>query len=290
MKAKKLIVALLLLGIVLVVAGLLMIDVIAKAGVERGSYYALEVPTSLDRMGVSLVGGSVNMDGLKVSNPDGFQTPYLMNTGHFGLEVRPGSLLTDTVEISKFELDGLEMYIEQKLDGSNVSKIIDSLKRFNSSPDGEKTDETDGEGKKLKVSRILIKNVTAHFQLLPGISPKPITVNVPQIELTDVSPADSGITVVRLVAKMVPAIVLAVMDQAKGSVPGDFLKTLDSQMAAIKGLSAQVTQVGGQMVKDIQKAAEPAKAAVQDAGKTLKNLLGSEKPKILPAADVPSAK
>jgi len=278
-RAVKIVVGVLVVLVIVAVVAWLMIDAIAKAGVEKGATYALEVPTQVEKMRVSLLGGQIMMDGLKVANPQGFTTPYLMDSGRFNVVVRPGSLTSDTIEVSKFELDGLDINVEQRLTGSNVSKILDNLKRFDTGQgEGKKQETPEGEAKKVRVNTIVIKNVVAHFHLLPELSPTPLTVKVPEIELTEVSSGDGGgVTTARLVAKVVPAILIAVAEQAKGTVPGDFLKGLDTQLAEMKGLAAQMTQVTKQVGEQLKAVTESGGKAAKEAGKALKDLLGGKK-------------
>ncbi|GAH87645.1 unnamed protein product, partial [marine sediment metagenome] len=99
------------------------------------------------------------MDGLTIANPEGYKTEHLMKSGRFDIEVETGSVFTDTVRISRFELDGLDINIEQKLGKSNVGQVMDNAKKQSGSKE-------DG-GKELNIDSVVIKNVTARVQVLP---------------------------------------------------------------------------------------------------------------------------
>ena len=247
-------------GVVIVIAAVLAvawfyIDAIAKTAVERGATYALGVPTRVDSVRVSLLGGTVGMDGLTVGNPAGYQTAHLVKSGRFDLAVVPGSLMKDTIEVSRFELDGLDMNIEQKLGaGTNVSVILDNVK----TPGGGKEPEpakAEG-GTKVKVDRIVIRNVVAHVQVLPvGGKASTLDVKVPEIVMTDVTGDNAqGIAVSELVRRLMPAILAAVVDKGKGILPDADLDKLSGDVASAtqaigQGAAKLVEKVGGQAGK-----------------------------------------
>ncbi|MCK4850637.1 MAG: AsmA family protein [Phycisphaerae bacterium] len=249
------IVVLLILAVVLVV---LLIDPIAKSGVEKGAAYALGVETTVDSVDVRLLDGQVIMKHLNIANPEGFDSPRLAHMGRFDIQLDPGSLFSDPVQIRKFELDGLELHIEQKLGGSNVAKIMDNIKRLSKDKEA-----SEGPSKKVNVELVVIKNVQAHFHLLAGPG---LTVEVPKIELRDLSSEDSGGVAGQLASQLFPAVLAAVFQQAQGVVPADFLKELDSQVLDLANEAAQ----------EVEKALEKIglDEAVKDAGKGLEKGLG----------------
>ena len=263
----RVVLVLLLLVIAAVVVGLVMIDSIAKTAVEEGGTYALGVDTTLEAVSIKLLRGQMNMDGLRVANPEGFTSPHLMNSGHFEMELVTGSVLSDTIELPKIELDGLDVWIEQKAGGTNVSKVIDNLKRLSGPGEPEDQDQ-DEPGKKVKVDSVVIRNVVAHFHLLGDLAPTgPITVKVPEIKLTNISSDDGGgVVMAQLMRRLVSEVLAAIVDGAKGTVPADFLKDLDAQVA---GAAKAVAENAGKMVKDAADAA--AKSLGEGTGKAVKD-------------------
>ena len=288
-----------ILGFVLVIvlaiaAVLLGIDSIAKSAVQKGASYALGVETTLGSIDVRLLDGQIIMDDLNIANPEGFTSPRLVHTGHLDVQVDLASVLSDTVEVRKFELDGLEMHIEQKLGGSNISKIMDNIKRLSKDEGkGEDKDEdkaepvSQGPSKQVKVKRILIKNVVAHFHLPVGPALK---VKVPTIELKDVSSDGAGGVTGQLVSQIFPAILKAVLESAQGIVPADFLKGLDKELLELGGEAFEQTKkVAGEMKEALEEsgideklegAGEAVEKGVDELGEGLeklgKGLFGSE--------------
>jgi hypothetical protein len=273
---KKLLVRLVLAVIVLViVVGVgvyLYLDTLAKEAVQRGGTYAMDVKTTVDSVSLHPFAGQLQMKGLKVANPKGFTGAHLMQTGTFELELVPGSLMDKTILIKKFELDGLDMYIDQKMPMSNIAVIMDNLKKL---AGGEKPkDEKPSEGKKVKIDLITIKNVVAHVKVLVGPE---LTIKVPLIELKNVTGDNAaGVALPELMARIVPAVLAAVLESGKGVLPADLLNNLQGSVSAV------TAQLGGQaqeMVKGVQSQVGNALKGVlpvdaNSIGGTVGNLLG----------------
>ena len=287
----RLILFLILLVVVVGVVGYLWIDSIAKAGVEKGGTYALGVETRVESLSLSPFRGTMKMGGLNVANPQGFSSPHLMHSGTFDVEVEPGSLFDETIVVKKFELDGLDLHVEQKLPKSNVSVILDNLKRLGGESAEPKTEEPE-EGKKVKVDRITIRNVAATFHLPTGpVKLGPLKVEVPVIEMTEVTSDNAdGVVVSELVARIVPAVIAAVLEKGQGVVPPDVLNGLRGDLSSLtQALGGQtqklVQNVQGEIQKVLGKGAggilgDPNQAAGEigkKVGGALEGLLGGKK-------------
>lgn len=226
----KLIMVLFVLIIIALGIGWALIDTLAEKGIEKGATYALGVETTVDDVDLSLLNSSLELEGLKISNPPNFGTPHLMKMDKLETELVASSLMGDTVEVTKFEIDGLDVYIEQTLTGSNVSKIMENLEKLSS---GKKPDEEGAGGKKVKIGRILITNTVAHLNL-GGLAEG--TVKIPEILLTDVTSDNAnGVVMSELTAKLVTAILSAVLEEAGEQMPlaGSMLGILQKQVSGV---------------------------------------------------------
>jgi hypothetical protein len=275
-----------------------MIDRIVKAGVEHGGTYALGVPTKVESVNLSLLKGTFQMNALDIANPQGFTSPHLMKSGQFDLEVRPGSVFSDTVEVSRFVLDGLDVNIEQKGDKNNVSTIMEHVKRLGggeaqpASPQAQPQAQAEParkeeSGKKVKVDKVTIKNVSAHVHLPVG---GPLEIRLPTVELTNVS-SDKGVPMGQLVGRLVPAVLAAIVEKGGDLIPKDLsafmTKDLSAATTALGGNATRLMAQGqqdaakilqgsaGKVVGDLQKNAGDAPKNVGDA---LRGLVPGSKP------------
>jgi hypothetical protein len=260
---KKLLVRLVLAVVVLVIVvgviGYLWLDTIAKEAVQRGGTYAMGVDTTVDKVSLHPFDGQLQMQGLKVANPKGFNGAHLMQTGTFELELVPGSLMDKTIVLKKFDLDRLDMYIDQQMPSSNISVIMDNLKKLGG---GEKPkEEKPSEGKKVRVDLITIRNVVAHVKVLVGPE---LTIKVPLIELKNVTGDNAaGVALPELMARIVPAVLAAVLEAGKGLLPADLLNNLQGSVSAV------TAQLGGQ-------AQEMVKGVQSQVGNALKGILPAD--------------
>jgi hypothetical protein len=246
---KKLLVRLVLAVVVIVVVagvvGYIYLDVIAKNAVQRGGTYAMGVDTTVDKVSLHPFSGQLQMDKLKVANPKGFNGAHLMQTGTFELELVPGSLMDKTIVLKKFNLDGLDMYIDQKTPQSNISVIMDNLKKLGGgeAPKEEKASP----GKDYRVDVLTIRNVVAHVKVFVGPE---LTIKIPAIELKDVGGENgAGISMPKLVARILLAIMSGVLEQGKGVLPADLAAALHGD---VSGVAAQLGGQAQQMVKGVQ--------------------------------------
>ncbi|MFO8015153.1 MAG: hypothetical protein R6X20_17855 [Phycisphaerae bacterium] len=269
------------LVLVLVGAGIAFwyyVDVIAKTGIERGATYALGVPTTVHRADVGLFGGTLLVENLRVGNPEGFETPHLLALKQSDLGVVTNTLWKDTIQVNRFELDGLDLYIEQKPGTSNVSTVLEHIRSKTGSP-GEPEEEGAG-GKKVKVDRIVVRNVTAHVQVLPiGGQATTVDVEVPEIILEDVtSDTAEGVAVAELTRRILPAILTAVIKKGRGTIPemdldrlaadvGETTRALGEQA---RDLVEQVGKDAGGLLDKVFKGGEEGKGGLGD---TLKDIL-----------------
>lgn len=280
---RKLIRSAVVLVLAIVAAGIAFwyyVDVIAKTGIEKGATYALGVPTTVHKADVGLWGGTLLIENLTVGNPEGFKTPHLLAVKRSDLGVVTNTLFGDTIEVNRFELDGLDLHIEQKPGTSNVSTVLDHIKAKAGDPSepGEAEEEGAG-GKKVKVDRIVVRNVTAHVQVLPiGGDATTLNIEVPEIILEDVTSDNAeGIAVAELTRRILPAILTAVIKKGRGTIPdmdldrlaadvGETTRALGEQA---RGLVEQVGKDAGGLLDKVFKGGEEGKGGLGD---TLKDV------------------
>lgn len=263
-KVLRILLVLVVLLVIAIVVGLFYIDSIAKTAIEEGGTYAMGVKTTLDSISIKLFQGKLKMDGLKIANPEGFEkSDHLMSSGLFDVELTPSTVLKDTIILPKFILDGLDVNIESKSGGSNISVVMDNLEKLGGGEEEEAPEEEEGEGKKVKIEVFLIKNVTARFYMPLGSLP--LVVKVPEIDLSEMmSDNPSGVVMPELMRRIIPIILASIAENAKGIVPADFLKDMDGQIGAV------VKAIGGNMENVVKGVQEETAKALKNATDQIK--------------------
>lgn len=277
-KLLRIVLVLVVVIVILLAVGLVLIDQIARSATEKGVGHATGVPTTLRSMDVSLLAGRVQMSDMTLANPAEFTTsPFIMRSGDFDVDVETASLFDQTIRVEHFTLDGLELNIEQRLKGSNVSAVVDNLKRL-SGP----RDQPDPDAKKVRVDRVVIRNVVARFYLPSELGARePVEVQLPEIVLQNVASEDAGgVAISELTRRLLAAVLAAVAEKAQGVVPPEVLALLNSDVgeltAAIGAKAADlVNQAKGQAIGRVREQA--TQAVEQGVRERMKGILDGPK-------------
>jgi hypothetical protein len=284
--------ALVLIVIIAVVVAFARIDQLAKAGVETGATYALGVDTTLNKMDVGVLSGSVEMDALNVSNPSGFTSPHFFRLNDGKVAVSLGTLMEEKVVLPELKLHGVSMNLERKGNRSNYQVILDNLKRFESSEKAPPKESK--EGKKFVIDKVSIKDVDVQVDLLPvGGELTRVPVKIEEIELQNVgSDSADGVMLADLTGILVEAILKAVVEKSGDLLPADMARELRSGLSQLEGLGAtsmqvvgdvttmvdgqvkQVGELGQHAAKQLQKSGKELTKQTDEVSKTLEGTLG----------------
>jgi uncharacterized protein involved in outer membrane biogenesis len=190
---------------------------IMQWSIEQNASTALGVPAHIGKLNLNLAEGTVAINSLTVDNPIGFNTPYLLEVASFGVKLSPRSLIGETIEIQRVELDGLVINVEQKFASSNILTVGEKLQQRR----GEEAKQGDRNEKKVKADYVLIKNVKANIKLSAfGQAIANTSIQVPPIELKDIGSDNAqGIILSEFMRKLVGEISTAVLNQVKASLP-----------------------------------------------------------------------
>lgn len=255
MKAAKLLLGvaggIIVLLVLVVVIAFISIDKIAKAGVEKGTTYALAVPTSLGSADVGVLSGTFDMSGLEIANPEGYDSPYFLRLESGGVEVSLDSLMSDVVTLPKLALTDLNVHIDGVTGKSNVKAILDNLKRFESGEPKPDADEK-APAKKFVVNEIDIQNVVVHVHLLPlggEISTQKII--VPEIKLTDVGSAGEPVTLAQLSNIITQAVLKSAQEFGGGIIPDEIMGQLSSGLGELNEFAAHGVEMVTSSVEEV---------------------------------------
>jgi len=236
------------------------LDAVAASAVERGGSYALQVETAVESVHLSLLGGSATVNGLRVSNPEGFDAEHFLQAGRIHTEVRTRTLLSDVVVVPLIELNDLEVMIEQREGKSNAKVILENVQGS-----AEKPEERPGD-KKYKVEKLVIDGIKGEVQVLPiggSLSTIPIDITEP-IVLENVTPDNAqGLAMSELMQRLPSIIFTAVAAKVQG-LPQDLAQVL----------SVDALEVAKNIGADVGKIVEGLGSLGEDAVKQFSEVLG----------------
>ncbi len=252
MKKKLLWVLLALVG--LVVVGVLVLvarlDALIKKGVETAGPKVAQVDVTLDRVKLNLLGGTGELNGLRVGNPPGYKTESAMKLGTLSLALAPASLFSDKIHVKSILLVGPEITLEGGLKENNLTKILANVEKA-AGPANTNETETAGSTKKLQIDSLVVRGakVTASLTALGG---QPLTYDLPDFEMSNLGQGPEGITGAELSQRLLDKV---------------FNKALAGLAEQGSALGQQAIDAATQRAQDALK--DPAKA-LQDASQLLR--------------------
>lgn len=288
---------LVLLVVLALIAVMVGINGIAKAGIEKGGTFALGVPTTLRSANVGVLSGTFAMAGLDVANPEGFTSPSFLTLADGAVAVSFKSLRSDTVELPLLHLESITASLERKGNASNYQTILDHLKGLSSGESKPGQKPPSGDGKKFIIRELIIRDVNVHLDVFGGSGgalQKLTAVDIPidEIKLANVGQtgsgvAGSGVTMGELASIIVRAVLAAAVQKGGGLIPGDILGELQGSLASLGDMQALGLNVvanaqgavqnlageAGKIAEQGKKAAEEGKKAIEDVGKGLEGLI-----------------
>jgi hypothetical protein len=236
--------------VILVVAFYLFSGYLLRVGIETAGTKALGVGVYVDDVDLSILGGTIEIDGLIVRNPPGYVHEDLLKLGRGKIQAKVGSLLADTLIIKELRLDGIDLVIEQKALSNNLRDVISSI----GSKEKEKKEAEDEEaaepaGKKLQISELEISNIRVKVKLLPMSGKEDtVTLNLATIKMSNLgtdSELDTGI----LVSKIFVAIADGVAKQGVGILPKEMVNRMKSALSQTLDLGKTTAEEGGKLIE-----------------------------------------
>ena len=192
---KKLVKIISILFVVCIVAMVLFftifLDKTVKYGVEQVGPKIIGVPITLEDIDISILNGSGEITNVAIKNPKGFDTEFLVKVDHARLDIDLKTLLSNKIVIEEIIVEGPEFSYEMSRKGSNVSKILENVRRI-------KKDDTEKGVVKEQGKRKTEKKIQINlFQMTDGkvrLQSDKIVLPMPNIELKDIGKKKDGVS------------------------------------------------------------------------------------------------
>jgi hypothetical protein len=282
---KKVLLAVAVIVVVAVVAGVLLVDVIARGAIAAAGTYALGTGTSVKEASIGIVSGKTAIRGLAVDNPKGYsQDVKFVSLGEVAVDAGLSNFLGDKIVIDRVAISDLTVDIEKGADGTlNVNAIVENLKKATGSGgDGAKPAQPAGETKEAVIKELRLEKVKVNLRNLVGGKGGVVEVNLPDIVLRDLS-SKGGVDVL---ASEVSGVVIASVTQAviAANIEGLGADVLGGLQGAVDGIGQAI---GGPLKDAVGKGIEGAAGALKEVGKGLGDVgkkLGEEAGKAIEGA------
>lgn len=164
------------------------LDGIVKNQIEAIGSELTGVPVTVTSVNIDIGKGIGTIAGLKIANPDGYNTDAALNLNMLRLDLDLSSLAGSPLVLEKLVIDSLEGNLELREGSTNLSEIVANIQSDNGEAE-KKTDETEsGEPLKLSINELLISNAKI------TVTDKDVTEvkTIPTISLADVGGKNGG--------------------------------------------------------------------------------------------------
>ncbi|MCL4178888.1 MAG: hypothetical protein KJ072_14250 [Verrucomicrobia bacterium] len=217
---------LLILLVALVVAAAIGLTLFLDKGIKRAVEMVgprlTQVDVRLERVSLSLLSGRVELEGLFIGNPGGYQSESAIELGSLVLAAEPRSFISDKVVIRTLSLNAPVVTFEGGLKDNNLRQILDSVHTATErlrSGDRPKDQADEDAQQKLQVDELIVTGgkVQVWMNLLGG---RATAIDLPEIRLTNLGTGPEGITTAELTDRLLRIIIEKATVAAAGALAG----------------------------------------------------------------------
>ncbi len=216
--------------LVLIVVLMLSLGQIIKTGVNTAGPKLAGVPVHLDKAVVNPFTGLVQIKGLIIGNPEGFNTPSAMELNDFKLKIKMSSLFSKAIVIEQILIDAPQITFEKSLKSSNLSTLQANLAPKETAAPKTEAAPAEKPAEKKAAKKVIIED----FQLngakvnvsITALGGKKMTLPLPSIHLKDIGKESQGASPAEVVSEVFGSITKAVTEAASsiGDAAGKALK------------------------------------------------------------------
>lgn len=215
--------------LLLLVAGALAADVLARSAVEASLGRTFGTEAGVESLDLEILRGRVSLAELTVANPEGFHASHLLSLRSGSLSAGLSTVLRDTVEVEELRLEGLQIALEQRGGSSNVGPVLERAAAARSEDAGRG-------GTAFRIHELVIRDVTARLRLDGGAAgTSEATVRIPEVRMEDVGSGPGGAVTVSRLADLTLRAVLGAVARRSGGPGGALGALLQEQVGDLPG-------------------------------------------------------
>lgn len=222
------------------------LDYIVKSGIEVVGSRVLGTAVTVDSVSLSPLSGQGSISGLRVENPEGFESQYAFELDSVLVSIDVNSVFTDAAEIESIVIMQPVITYETKITSDNIRTLLDNLDEGDApSSDPETEDDS--------AQQIIIRDfrmVGSQLNFVSALVSAPIT--LADIEIRDIGAEGGSASAANAVRVVLQELVASILNS-------DDLPCFDGLRESVEGR--------------IQDGAQRVEEAVEDLGGRLRNIL-----------------
>ena len=221
------------------------LDSIVKTGIEVVGSSVLGTAVTVDSVSISPLNGQGSISGLRVENPEGFESQYAFELDSVLVSIDVSSVFTDAAEIESIVIMQPIITYETKITSDNIRTLLDNLDEGDAASSDSESAEDSGQQIVIREFRM----VDSQLNFVSALVSAPIT--LADIEIRDIG-AEGG-------SSSAANAVRVVLQELVASILSSDLPSLDGLRESVEGR--------------IQDGAQRVEEAVEDLGSRLRNIL-----------------
>ncbi len=211
------IVGVVVLVVLLGLGAMVLLGHVVEAGIERVGPMVTRVPLEVDDVDISLLGGTFALQGFKVGNPEGYKAPHATTVDRTQVSAELRSLLSDEIVLHSVEVDRPALTVEFKGGATNLATLLENARM------PERRSE-----KRIRIGVLRVTEPSVELAGLPA--GQSVRLQLPDIELTDLSAGGEAKSPAELIAAVLEAIQEKVLAAIRDQLPAEQLEALRGEL------------------------------------------------------------
>lgn len=213
-----------LLIIVGFIAVTLSLDSLVKSAIESTGTELTQTGVTVDDVSLSPFSGSGSIEGMRVRNPEGFESDYAVVIRNFEISVDIGTIFSDTVIVNEIIITEPAISVIQKVPQNNLRMLVRNM-------ESAVEEESEEASQAMLIRHLLVRN--AQVTVTPTIGAQPsATVVMDELELQNVG--EDGSAAAKQVVRYVTSRV--VNEALKAALGGQLDELKDKAKDAVKDI------------------------------------------------------
>jgi len=179
---------------------------LVKSGIERTGTELTQTGVSVEQVSINPWSGSGTIEGLRVRNPEGFESEHAIVIQNFEVSLDIRSIFSDTLIVNEIILTEPAILVIQKVPQNNLRMLMRNMDEATA----DEPEEADSQA--MLIRSLLVRN--AQVSVTPSIGEQPsATVTMDEIELQNVG-EDGSANVEQVVRQVASRIINEAMKTA----------------------------------------------------------------------------
>jgi uncharacterized protein involved in outer membrane biogenesis len=163
------------------------LDALVKAAIEKYGSEATKTAVRVERVHISLGGGSGTITGLTIANPSGFAAPTAFSLGEIHTAINTKALTDKKIVIDEVRILAPQITYEMNTDKQgNLNVLKDNLVAATPKQTGPVEKKPEGKPLVLTIRHVILQDAALHATLVP-LNNKQYDLKLPKLEMTNLN-------------------------------------------------------------------------------------------------------